>query len=172
LKDIRKDYDRAEEYFKKALELDPIDADNTGNYANFLKDIRKDYDRAEEYYKKALELDPNHANNTGNYAQLLIVTGRKQEGYRLINKAFQLKSDNESLLVELWFYRYANLYEEYGENAYEEIMKLITRGARSIGWNLKDNIELAKKEGHPHIDRLEKLNMIITEDAPLSTLDE
>ncbi|MEK7814043.1 MAG: tetratricopeptide repeat protein, partial [Candidatus Desantisbacteria bacterium] len=55
LKNIRKDYDRAEEYYKRALELDPNDADYTGNYALFLHNIRKDYDRAEEYYKRALE---------------------------------------------------------------------------------------------------------------------
>ena len=57
--------------YKKALELDPGDATNTGNYALFLADQRKDYDAAEALYKKALELDPSHANNTGNYAAFL-----------------------------------------------------------------------------------------------------
>ena len=71
LKNIRKDYDRAEEYYQKALEADPQQAINLGNYAIFLADNRKDYDRAEEYYQKALEADPQNANNLGNYANFL-----------------------------------------------------------------------------------------------------
>ena len=36
LKNIRKDYDRAEGYYQKALEADPQHANNLGNYAGFL----------------------------------------------------------------------------------------------------------------------------------------
>ena len=68
---VRKDYDAAEDMFKKALELDPNHANITGNYAVFLADQRKDYDAAESMYKKALELDPNNADHTGNYAIFL-----------------------------------------------------------------------------------------------------
>jgi len=71
LHDIRKDYDEAEKYYKKALEIDPNNTINNGNYALFLKNIRKDYDEAEKYYKKAIEVDPNNANNLGNYASFL-----------------------------------------------------------------------------------------------------
>jgi protein O-mannosyl-transferase len=71
LKNIRKDYNRAEEYYKKAIESDPKNAINLGNYANFLSDIRKDYNRAEEYYKKAIESDPKYAIHLGNYASFL-----------------------------------------------------------------------------------------------------
>uniref|UniRef100_UPI0035A119FF SIR2 family protein n=2 Tax=Porphyromonas loveana TaxID=1884669 RepID=UPI0035A119FF len=75
---IRHDYDQAEAYYKRALEVEPKDANtlgnkralevepkdaNTlGNYALFLKNIRQDYDQAEAYYKRALEVEPNHAN--------------------------------------------------------------------------------------------------------------
>ncbi len=61
LKNIRKDYDRAEEYDKKAVESNPSNAINLGNYAVFLEKIRKDYDKAEEYYKKAIESNPSNA---------------------------------------------------------------------------------------------------------------
>lgn len=57
--------------FKKALELNPSQANNIGNYALFLEKFREDFDVAEAMYKKALELDPDHANNTGNYANFL-----------------------------------------------------------------------------------------------------
>ena len=53
------------------MEADPKDANNLGNYANFLCDQRKDYDRAEEYYRRALQIDPNHINNLKNYAIFL-----------------------------------------------------------------------------------------------------
>ena len=41
-----------------------------------------------------------------------------------------------------------------------------------VNWlKFNDNIELAKKEGHFHVNKLKKLNKIITEDAPISILD-
>ena len=170
LNEIKKDYDKAEQYYKKALELDPNYVTATGNYAIFLKNVKKDNDKAEQYYKRALELDPNNADNIGNLAQLMIITGRKEEGKKLINRAFELNSENPNLLAELWFYRYANVYEEYGETAYDELVKLVKAGARSIEWNFKGNIELARKEGHPFIEKLEKLDRIITKDAPPDNL--
>src|SRR3990167_6131976 len=168
---VRKEYDRAEEYYKKALELDPNLAATTGSYAYFLYSVRKEYDKAEEYYKKALELDPNNANQTGNYAQLLLIKGDKEKGKEYINKAFTFNIDNKSLLVELWFYRYAHFPEWY-EEGYKSLLELVKNGARSIGWNLKPNIEQAKKDGHPHIDLLYKFDKIITEDAPIDILDK
>jgi protein O-mannosyl-transferase len=168
---VRKDYDQAEKFYKQAIDLDPGDATINGNYANFLAHIRQDYDGAEELFKKALQFDPDNANTNGNYAQLLIATGRKPKAKKLIDSAFARKPDNQALLAELLFYLYANFYEKYGEKAYDELLKLIKDGARSIGWNFTDNIELAKKEGHPHFDKLEKLAKIITEDAPISILD-
>ncbi|HNO08098.1 MAG TPA: tetratricopeptide repeat protein, partial [Methanoregulaceae archaeon] len=59
LADQRHDYDEAERYYRKALELDPSHAAHTGNFANFLASQRHDYDKAEHYYRKALELGPN-----------------------------------------------------------------------------------------------------------------
>jgi tetratricopeptide (TPR) repeat protein len=170
LGDIRKDYDNAEKYYKKALELDPNNSINTGNYANFLGDIRKDYDNAEKYYKKVLELDPNNADNTGNYAKFLIETGDIPKAEEYIDKAFSLKPDKESLLAELWFYRYAIFPDKY-KDAYENIVKLIKSGERSIGWHLENVIEIAKKRGHKEIETLKKLNKIITEDAPIDILN-
>ena len=64
--------------FKKALELDPSHANNTGNYANFLADQRKDFDAAEVLYKKALELDPCDVNTLANLASLLLLKGDSQ----------------------------------------------------------------------------------------------
>jgi tetratricopeptide (TPR) repeat protein len=168
-KNIRKNYDKAEELYKKSLELNPKNANQTGNYASFLHSIRKDYDKAEELYKKSLELDPKHAHHTGNYAQMLLARGNKKQGEKYLEKAFSLNPMREDLLLEMWFYRYAHFADRY-EQADKEIIKLLKKGVRSPGWNLSPNIKRAKKDGHPAVDRLEKLAKIITGDAPLDTL--
>ena len=160
-----KDIEKKDKIYTEGIKEFPQSHELLSNYAIFLWKVVKDYDKAEQYYKKALELDPNLANDTGNYAQLLIITGRKEEGKKLIERAFELKPEIPGLLAELWFYRYANFYKEYGETAYEELVKLVKTGARSVGWSFKKNIELARKEGHPFIDKLEKLDRIITENA-------
>ncbi|MEI4551121.1 tetratricopeptide repeat protein [Pseudoalteromonas spongiae] len=71
LKSDKKDYEHAEKYYLKAIELDPNHVNNIGNYATFLSDIKKDFEQAEKYYLKAIELDPNNATHIGNYANFL-----------------------------------------------------------------------------------------------------
>ena len=46
LETVRRDYDRAEEMYKRAVEADPKYARGLGNYARFLKNARRDYDRS------------------------------------------------------------------------------------------------------------------------------
>ena len=153
LHDIRKEYDKAESYYIKALELDPNDADYNGNYASFLHDIRKEYDKAESYYIKALELDPNSAIKNGNYAQFLLANGEKEKAEAYINKAFENHTTENDLTVELWFYRLAH-YPEYFEKAQKELDRLLADGHRSIGWNFEDNILRAEKDGFDDIAML------------------
>lgn len=161
LKTIRKNYDEAEKYYKKALELDPNGADYNGNYATFLHDIRKSYDEAEKYYKKALELDPDGANKNGNYASFLLVKGLKDKATSYLEKAFELCT-TDTLLIELWYYRYAH-YPEFLNEAHNRILELLESGVRSPGWNFDDNIKLAEKESHPNVEELKRLAKIITE---------
>ena len=158
------DPDKKEKIYLQGLREFPNSAELTGNYALFQKNIRKDYDKAEELYKKSLELDPQNAHNPGNYAQMLLARGNKKQGEKYLEKAFSL-TPSEVLLVELWFYRYAHFANRY-EQADKEIIKLLKKGVRSPGWDLSPNIERAKIDGHPAVDRLEKLAKIITGDAP------
>jgi tetratricopeptide (TPR) repeat protein len=69
----RKDLTTAEAMFKRALKVNPNDANNLGRYAVFLSDQRKDYDAAEAMFKRALKVNPNDANNLGRYAVFLSV---------------------------------------------------------------------------------------------------
>ena len=169
LQDIRHAYDQAEVYYKQALEADPNHANALGNYAVFLKDIRHDYDQAETYYKRALEVDPKSANKLGNYAHFLITCrGGLKRADSLIQQAFE-NSDNDEetkpLQAKLWFYRYAHYYEEWGAEAEKELVALLNAGAKSIGWNLAPDIELARKNKHPHIEQVEAFAKALTEKA-------
>ena len=172
LNDIRHDYDQAERYYKRALEADPNHANTLGNYAVFLKNIRHDYDQAETYYKRALEVDPKSANKLGNYAHFLITCrGDLKRADSLIQQAFE-NADNadnaeetKPLQAKLWFYRYAHYYEEWGAEAEKELAALLNAGAKSIGWNLATDIELARKNRHPHIEQVEAFAKALTQEA-------
>ncbi|ATR89860.1 hypothetical protein CS544_01205 [Porphyromonas gingivalis] len=169
LKDIRHAYDQAEMYYKQALEADPNHANTLGNYANFLNDIRHAYDQAEVYYKRALEVDPKSANKLGNYAHFLIMCrGDLKRADSLIQQAFENADNDEEtkpLQAKLWFYRYAHYYEEWGAKAEKELVALLNAGAKSIGWNLAPDIELARKNKHPHIEQVEAFAKALTEKA-------
>lgn len=158
---IRDDYDAADVYYKKALGADPNNTNHLSNYANFLKNIRKDYDAAEVYHKKALEADPNHSNSLGNYSQFLLSKGRKDEATPLLIRAFENCEDEKSLLLELWFYRYAH-YPAYMEEAKQHIEALLAEGIRSPGWDLQPNIDRAIADGHPDQAELKRLAVAIS----------
>ncbi len=164
LTSIRKEYQKAEEYFEKAVELDPKDAINIGNYAVFLTDIRKEYQKAEEYYQKAIALDSKNANNIGNYAHYLIVSKQDFENAeKNIDKSFEIaEKDAFGLLAELWFYRYAH-YSKWQKKGEKELNKLVSKGAKSIGMNLKPHITIAKQNKTSDIKKLEKFEKLITE---------
>jgi tetratricopeptide (TPR) repeat protein len=70
-RDIRKDLDRAEEYYKHKIETDPKDATALGNYAFFLNEARHDADQAEEFYKRAIAADSHNAWCLRQYAYFL-----------------------------------------------------------------------------------------------------
>lgn len=160
LKLIKKDYQEAEIYFRKALGTNSNKAINNSNYAVYLLEIKKDYLQAEIYYKKVFELDSKDANNNANYAQLLLQQKRIDEATSLIENAFE-NTDEENLLLELWFYRYAH-NPAFLEQAEKEIEKLLTKGAKSEGWNFDENIKVAIEEGHPNPERLKELAKMIS----------
>lgn len=161
LRDIKKDFPKAEEYYLKALAADPNHPNILGGYANYSKNIKKDYTKAEEYYLKALAVDPNHPNNLGNYAQILLEKGKLQAAKKYIKSAFNNNSDENGLLIELWFYRYAH-FPEFLLEAELKIEELLKKGIRSMGWDFSRNIEQALKAGHPHPKKLKEFAKRIT----------
>ena len=170
LQNVRKDADRAEEYYRQAVEADPQNATNLGNYAVFLQNVRKDTDRAEKYYRHALEADPQQAINLGNYAGLLLENGRDDEGMPLVEQAWELTSD-DTLRAELLFYRLAHGGEKAAQHL-AELKALVATGVRSPGWSLQLHVRRARRMDSEWVRHLEDLAAVITEDAPLSLLDD
>ncbi|KAK6122126.1 hypothetical protein DH2020_044136 [Rehmannia glutinosa] len=72
---VAQDFDRAEEYFKRATKVEPKDAEALNKYANFLWMVRKDLWAAEETYLEAIAAEPNNSYYAANYAHFLWNTG-------------------------------------------------------------------------------------------------
>ncbi len=152
--DIRKkDYEQAEFFYLKALEVASADSINYGNYANFLKNIKKNFDQAEPFYLKALKENPENAYYNGNYACFLLALGQKEKGSTYLEKAFLLEPADD-LLSELWFYKLAHFPND-AKNARKELDTLLANGVTSPGWDFSLNIERAKKDGCEYIEELE-----------------
>jgi tetratricopeptide (TPR) repeat protein/Mrp family chromosome partitioning ATPase len=162
LSHIKKDYDKAEQYYLRAIEIDNNYANNVGNYASFLQDIKKDYEKAEHYYLRAIEIEPKNADFLGNYSQLLFRTKRADRAAEYLDRAFDIKPDKPSLLVEIWYYRYA-YQAKWREEAAEKLERLLAEGARSPGWSLDQDADIAIKEyNHPDPDNLKRLAKALT----------
>ncbi len=68
---IVKDYDLAEELFRKSLAFAPMDADVLGDFALFMQEVRGDYEQAESLFRQAIQVNPDHDKNLDNFAIFL-----------------------------------------------------------------------------------------------------
>lgn len=66
---------RAEEYFKRAVGVEPKDAEALSKYATFLWRARDDLWAAEEIFLEAIDADPTNSFYAANYANFLWNTG-------------------------------------------------------------------------------------------------
>lgn len=74
---VEHDYDRAEEYFKRAIgvEVEAADAEAHNKYARFLWRVKKDLWAAEETFLEAISADPTNSYYAADYANFLWNTG-------------------------------------------------------------------------------------------------
>jgi len=151
----KKNFDEVEEHYQKALQAHPHDVNIICLYGEFLKAIKNDRDNAKIYYQKALSIDSNDQNLNGNYAQFLLETGETHEAEKHLQIAFNDREE-DGLLIELWFYRYAH-FPEFRTEAEGKIQELLSKNIRSLGWNFENNIEQALKDNHPDPKRLKQL---------------
>ncbi len=169
---IRGDDTAAEDFYKRAIDADPTNANALGGYALFLNLIRGDDTAAEALYKRAIDADPTNANNLGNYARHQIHDDRITEGIANAERALDLAGDTSQLLLELWFYLYANGPQERRQQALAEEKRLLSAGTRSPGWDLAGNVARAEEHHHPEAEWLPRLASVLTDEALIETLDD
>ncbi len=117
----QKQLPKAEKCYKKAIELEPENAETCRTYAMFLSNQRKKYDEAEKYYKKSLELKPDNAENFRTYAIFLSHERNdynKAEDY--YKKALELEPSN---VMCYWTYAHFLSYRRNDYDKTEEYSK-------------------------------------------------
>ena len=117
-----KHYEKAEDHYKKAIELDPKLAQAHNNYAILLADLGR-RDEAEDHYKKAIELDRKYAKARNNYANFLRKLERFSEAEGEIRTALQIEPSNPYALSTLGDILADEEYFEEAEEQYREALK-------------------------------------------------
>ncbi|MEP6902544.1 MAG: protein kinase [Actinomycetota bacterium] len=129
-------FPKAIEAAQKALEIDDQlgDAYASLGFATLLYDW--DWQRAESLFKRAIELSPNYPFAHEWYSNLLIATGRLEEGLKEIKRAEQLnRLSARSLLITSWTLYQMRRYEEAIEKAEKalELEKDLPQGLLHLG---------------------------------------
>ncbi|KAM0892400.1 hypothetical protein ACQ4PT_025793 [Festuca glaucescens] len=75
LYEFDKDLDRAEDYFKRAVAIEPPDGEAMRRYAMFLWQARGDLVGAEDMFTGAIDEDPDSSHHRSSYAWFLWMTG-------------------------------------------------------------------------------------------------
>ena len=76
-----------------------------------------------------------------------------------------------SLRVELAFYNVAHVAASWPRDL-GAVKNILRDGARSPGWPLACNVERAEKDGHPEPELLRAIAAVISDGAPLESLDK
>ncbi len=101
----------ADEEFRRAIDLDPNNANAHHWYATYLSAVRR-FDESLDEIDHAQALDPNSASILADKGRLLWIAGRSQESLRLLQ---QLEQANPNAMSPHRYLRFA--YIEMGESA-------------------------------------------------------
>eukprot|EP01038_Epipyxis_sp_PR26KG_P004166 gene4166-5930_t len=95
----KKEYDKAQSVYLKALDLYPEHSSIHLKYAGFLRHVRRNVKDAEVYYLKAVESNPNNAEAHGSYASFLHgVHNKRDEAEGYYEEAYRLDSSHANNL--------------------------------------------------------------------------
>jgi TolB-like protein len=90
-----------EQSARRALELDPLDADARALIANIVFRVDRDWRRAEPLFREALRVGPNSASAHHSYAQGLVFNGRFLEAIEHARIALDLDPLNITVRINL-----------------------------------------------------------------------
>jgi len=118
-----KDFDTAETYLKKNLEISN-DSFETFFLLGAISGIKKELDKAESYFKKAISLNSSHTNSFLNLAIILKKMNKRKESIEYFKKVIELDKYNLDALCAL-----AQIFEEdnnlnMAENYYKKVIKI------------------------------------------------
>ncbi|PID95726.1 MAG: hypothetical protein CSA94_00095 [Bacteroidetes bacterium] len=95
-----KAYDLSDQYFEKAIALNPNNAFTLNNYAYYLSLRGEKLEKAEEYARKAVRLDEDNENNQDTYGWVLYQMKRYEEAKYWIEKSIQNSEKPSAVVLE------------------------------------------------------------------------
>ncbi len=101
------DYEKALDYFEKALDLCPNDISLLNNIGFTYGEMKK-YDKAIETYEKSLKIKPSHANTWNGLALSYKKLGKYEDAIRACKKAIELDPNDKDFQNN-----FAIIMEEY-----------------------------------------------------------
>jgi tetratricopeptide (TPR) repeat protein len=95
-----KDAARSDEYYEKALKLDPEDANVLNNYSYFLSLRGEKLEKAEKMSKLSNELEPEQASYQDTYGWIMFKSGRYEEAKVWIERSLTSSTDSSATVLE------------------------------------------------------------------------
>lgn len=118
----KRNFEMAESFYIKALEVYPTQSSIHLKYAGFLRHVKRDISKAEQHYKLAVETNPLHADALGSYASFLHgVSGKVDVAEQYYEEAVKLDDTHANNLCNFGLF----LSEE--KKAYDRAEKYYRR---------------------------------------------
>ena len=155
-------YDKAERYFKKYLDIMP-DSSKGHNNIGIVYFSKKEYDKAIEHYKKAFELESTYAEPYFNLANLYRSLKRFKEAMQEYEMVLKLRPDMDAARRFL-----SSLYIETGnfEKARETITPLLEKEKKTAdGYIMQGNIHQKQGRHKKALSQYLKALQFVPQDA-------
>ena len=114
------DAEKAEEYLRECLRLDPNDRWSNLLLGNIYARIKRNLDVAEFFYQKCYEIDPNDNFLLNNYAAIMLEKGKPDKAKELFEKALSIAPSYPNT-----YYGLALLYQN--QNRPELVLEILER---------------------------------------------
>ena len=142
-KGFKENYEKAAEYFQKALAEDPTYS-QAALYLGRTYNALFDQEKAEQYFRKAIEIDPDYVEARASFGGMLVDKGAADEAIRQLDAAIT-RDKSYGLAWYLLAYAYC-LKDDYPQSidAARQAIKLIPNKAESHFW-LAESLHLSGK---------------------------